>query len=101
MQQPTPALREDVERPFIGTLYIDYDETHYSRKRRTDARLKSVKTVRRRLISLFYLVTFYNGIEESNNILATVTVQLIKFLFLAFSFYAYLNFDFIFASRTN
>ena len=32
MQQPTPALGEDVERPFTGTNYIDYDETHYFSK---------------------------------------------------------------------
>ena len=67
MQQLTPALGEDVERLFIRTLYIEYDETHYSRKRRTDAQLKSVETIRRRLISLSNLVTFNNGLEESNN----------------------------------
>ena len=38
---------------FTGTDYIEYDETHYSRKRRTDAHLKSVATIRRRLTSLF------------------------------------------------
>ena len=53
MQQLTPAFGEDVEQSFIGTNYIDSDETHYSRKWRTDAQLKSVETIRHRLISLF------------------------------------------------
>ena len=37
-----PELYENnfVERPIMGTHYIDYDETHYSREQRTDARLR-------------------------------------------------------------